>query len=1193
MSRRLILGLTVVFMLLLSSLGGGKPLASKAPAWTPGEHPRLLATAAEKPALLAKVTAPGTVSNAVWTAFLTNNRTYSSYSFSDGAVLYWMTGNTTAGQAAITQALDFVADYPNGLIPSSSSFNAEWYRYREVLLTYDFAYDLLTPTQRQQLIEFIALQGAHCQASGPGYSPGNIHTKFTLCLYGSAVLLEGEQVSITVTDEPVTHGSLNGGDKLRYPIDATVTTIANAPNSGTSDYNSPTDYTYSSVPGVCNRCLNWSPNGNEPAAGATYYVSYTFTPNVARWKSDGRAAFEYYLSYQWHDGYYNAGLNPYGNLTTETLVVMLEMLKRDLGIDYSQNQDVRRIVDMFLYEQLPKSAIGGIRRYNTINDTSAWGIAYSDATIYPENTYSAYRSWLRPFVAWATTAYANDPEGYGQRYLWLWSQSYRNASGTVKYIVGPDWREAWWFNDRLAGSYPVTSLPDPSSWPKHRYFRGKEVIYTRTDAFGANDPRATLASFVAGPHGYLNEHDQGDSGSFTFYSQEEDWAVDSGYGYLTLQDHNAVGIQGLDNGGYGGNAGFGGFAHFDDVVLRDGAAGVHADLTYAWGSSTTTPEVQRADRYLAVVSGGKPSYLIVGDDVQRSASTDTYVWYLHSGVENAIAIDSASQVATITGARTKQTSQEKLAVHTINPGSVTVAQDVVAGGIGSHPRLTVTASNVVNPYYLHLLVPATNDISPTVTKNSVANGNQAVLTWPDGTVDVILWRHGGPFVGGLVGFSNIISDAKLTVVRFNGSTVTGLLALDGRSIKLNNQPLLSVLDGTAPVSVAAFGPTASVAGTDASQLRLYLPTVVSAVVEDGGVSLPVTNNGTVAAINTALPLSEVRRGNGLRYRENFEDGYANDLFRYNISLNPAEQFAVVNGALEVLESAFDWPSFSKRDSTPFRRASIYPTLIPPLSHGDADISFRYRFSSTTGANRAFRVYVRTEDRNPEAWSTNQDYVRLELAATENGNAKNEVRIGERINGAWTDINSNDVLTASLPAAAVNLNDTSWHQVNVRLLGSQVRVTIDNAAVIDGTLPTPPPSNGYIQLRTIGPTVQLDDLTVTAIDRSTPAAPSDGILLIGPDGRGTLTPLFNEGSSPDAQTISLFESPNPIAPNTNPATLTTIAAAAAATPTLEFTGANQTRYHAVSVTDANGNVSRLVPLTVDLTPPAAVTNLQPL
>ncbi|MBI4093087.1 MAG: DUF4815 domain-containing protein [Candidatus Kerfeldbacteria bacterium] len=1172
---------------------------SKSPSWAPSDHPRLIASPAEKETIIAKLTASGTVSAKIWNAFRTDNFIGNTRDYADGAFLYWITGDTAAGQSSIANAQSFINAFPNGLSASGSSFDERWYRYIDLLLTYDFAYDLLTAQQKTDFKNFIALQGALCSVANPGYAPGNANTLWMFCEYGSAMLLEGEGLSITVTDEAVVHGSSNGGDPLRYSKDGSNFKITNSPGQPTADYSQGADYTYSSVTG-CYRCINWAPGGNEPAVGATYYVSYTFTPDVATWKSTGRAAIENHLNYQWRDGYYNGDLNPYGNLVAELLPFFFEMLKRDTGIDYSRNDDVKRLADMYLYSKLPSTPVGVTRRFNTINDTSDWSSYYGDAWTYPAPPRSyTYKAWLRPFVAWATTAYANDSEGYGNRYVWLWTKAYRNLNGTVKYTGTPDWREALWINDSAIAPYFGASTVPSATWPTVRYFRGKEVIYARTDDWNLPDPKAALMSVVSGNHNYLNEHDQGDAGSFTFFSNNQDWAIDPGYADesgsgLNLYDHNSVGI---DSGGYnisglysaGGTSALGAFAHFNDVALTPDASAAVADLTHAW-SQTSTPYLQRDFRYAAMVNGDQSGYLVVADDIQKDAGTHSYEWYLHTGIGNTVTI--SGNQATVTGNRGGAGSAT-MGLYSLGPEAVTLTQSTSSvGNLGDHQRLVVKAQDVTEARFLHLLIPATaSQPPPTVSSVAVPGGTQALVSWTDGTVDTVLWRYDGNTI---TSSNNIVSDAKLTIVRALSGRVTGLIAMTGRAVTKDGANLLSVRDGAAPVTVSAGGPTAGLYATDAAKLTLGLPYVTNATLEDGTVPIPVYNDGANVWINGGLPLNELRRNNGLRYHEDFDDNYSRDLFRFNISKHPAEQFGVVNGSLELRETIVDWPSFSKRDSTPWRRADIFPTVIPPLDHGDAVYSFRYRFSDASAATKKFRVYLRTNDRNPVDWSTNQDYLRLELNAADSGVVKNEVTLGQRVNGSWASISNNDILTATIPTVTQSLNDTNWHNVSVRLLGDAAKVTFDGLTIIDATLPAlipTAPSSGYIQWRVVGSSpVLLDDVKVEAIDQTPPVTPSTGGLAFRSDSTGTMNLIYGHGSSPDSTAITLYESTSPIDPATNPVTLTPIAASTSSLTSLAFSGGDKTKFYAASVKDLAGNESPLLPLTVDNTPPATIFDL---
>lgn len=1180
---------TLAVALLGLLLSSSQPTRSKAPSWAQGEHPRLMATADEKPALIQKLTTPGTVSAAIWSAFLTTNRSNQTgagaYHYADAAVLYWITGNNTYGQRAHDAVMNLLPTVTDGIQPSGAGFDTSFWWYRDFMLTYDFAYDRFTDQERDDILRFIGLQGSKCAAAGPSWGPGNINTLWAVCAYGSGMLLENENRVDQILNEDI-FKTFDAQYKLSRPTNVSNIVISNTPG-GPADYTAGVDYTTCNNATFGDRCIDWSPSGNEPGLGQHFYVSYTFTPRPDLWKIEGRRFLEHHLNYQWRDGYYAGGQHPYASVNNEMLPLMIEMVRRDTGVDYRRNQDLKRQIDMFLYERLPSNDVYSAR-YNTLNDTSTWGEPLPST--HPEQLN--FRNNTRPFIAWATSAYAGDPEGYDQRYLWWWGQFYRNANGTVKPgSTGPDWREAWWFNDQLAGAYPVTTLPQPD-WPKNRYFRGKEVVYSRTGDFTASDPNAALLSMVAGPHNYQNEHDQGDAGSFTFYSLNEDWAIDPGYqdgdGGGNLYDHNTVGI---DGGGYNANGvygdpwatpSYGGFSHFGSVALTGEGTAVKANLTRAW-TLTATPYVQNHERYLMMVNGSQPSYLIVGDDIQKDASVHAYDWYLHTAPRNTIS--TAGNVATINGYR----NNADLDIHSFGSGTPSMSQTgSMAGnmdwyGRGSHQRLKISIASVTNPYFLHLLIPtATGGRAPTVASSAVANGKVITVTWPDSTVDTILWRHGSGSISG----GNVTTDAKLAIVRVAGGALAGLQLIDGRTLAYNGQTIVETLDGTRPISVSALGPTVGVIGDDTARISVRLPNAASASVEDGQ-AVPATRIGDTLYLNAGQPFRTLRQGGAMLLNENFDDAYADDAYLVNTGNNPVEQMTPASGAQELKANAYDWPSWSRRDSTPWRRSGLYPTVVPTHEFGDAVVSVKFKFDSVV-SGRKFRFFARVQDRDARDWYTNQDYLRLEFDP-----AAGTVTLGQRVNGSWTGIADNNNLTATSGTAAANLNDTNWHTLEVRMLGDAIRVGLDSATLFDLNLPTAipvAPASGYLQWQVLGSSpVFIDDLLVRSIDLTEPAAPTGGTLTIDPSGQGSMTLDYGQGESADSARITLFEGVAPIAPTDDPSGLTTIATSDNRTA-LTFTGADRTKFHAVGVVDQAGNRSALLPLSNDVTAPSAVTDL---
>ncbi len=1187
MKHHLLIALIIgVFVSLASST---QTTSSKSPAWQVGEHPRLITTAAEKPALVAKLNQPNTVSAALWTSFLAaNNATYTEPDLNnngDSGALYYISGDATDGANAHDYVMNYLAIRPV-ITPNGSGFDIRWWEYRNFMTTFDFAYDRLSATERQQVLAYIARQGAACANADPSWAPGNINATWASCLLGSAVLLEGENYSINVVDEAVTHATLNGRDTLLYPHNLNITKIATTPG-GAAAYTKPADYTTFSNAVFDDRAVDWAPAGAEPAIGATYYVSYTFTPDTGLWLTLARKFMDHHFNYEWHDGYYNGGFF-YAAVDLEEIPFLIEVSRRNLGIDYRDNNDLKRAIDMYIYERLPANDDREYR-YNMINDASSW----------TERGVWQYYGWLRRFVVWATSAYAGDDEGYDQRYRWFWTKAYRTAQGNLPNPIGADWREAWWVGDSVLGSYPVTTVPTVT-WPAYRYLRGHEVVYAHTQGPWPTDQNAVALSFVAGPHNYLNEHDQGDSGSFTFHAQGEDWAVDPGYGNggqtnagWTSKDHNTVGIDGAGYNPTGLTYGdeqstpiFGGSTTIDQVALSASASAVSANLAPAWSIQSTSP-VERQQRYIALISDSLPAYTVIADDVKKDASTHSYQWYLHTAPGNTAVNQGDKQY--VTG---KHGSGSSVAlVQTLNPvGTSTAWTTTNVSNMGAHPLMTETAASTVNPYFLHVILPGTpGSGSPTpLTRVPITNGTAATLIGLNSAVDTILWRHGA----GSVTYDGLTSDARLTIVRRVGGQVAGFVAIEGRAVTNNGEELLTVYDGSAPVTVTAFGGTAAVDGTDASRIRLGLPTITTAHIQDSAQSIGLTNDGTAVYINAREPYRRTRAGAPALRTENFARSATNDFLLYNMDYNPGEDFAATGGVFPLRPTTNDWFGLVKRDSTFRRRSWLYPTVIPPVEHDDADISFRFRFT-TLAANRSLRAYFRVTDKQwgyswpgLADWSTNQNYIRLELQP-----AASQVTLGERVNGAWSSNLDNNTLTQAATTAPWSANDTAWHQARVRLQGQSITVTIDGTAVAATTVTANAPTAGYLQWQSSGTTVELDDIVHQTIDVSAPPPPTGGVITIVGDDRAIIT--YGQGTSSDVERVDIFTSPTPITADQDPATLERIGTTVGAASTVALTSVNPSQYFAATVFDIAGNHSQFAQLELDTTPPAIVNNLRAL
>jgi len=1159
--------------------------------WVAGEHPRLMVTNAEKSALITKLTTSGTVSAATWSQFVTYNQSANTsannHHYADAGILYWVTGNATYGQ----RAHDAVMNYVNtGTIytPSVANYELGFWRYRDMLLNFDFAYDRFSEAERQQVYNLIIQQGLKCHMANPAWGPGNINGLWGLCQYASAVMLDGENRTYTVTDHALSMGAANSrAAALPHNGNITNMTVRTTPG-GPIMFTSPIDFTTctSSVEG--DRCLDWAPAGAEPAPGSTYYVSYTIVPRTDVWRSSGRSFLEYHLNYHWRGGSYTGGLHPYTGAATETVLDLIEIVKRDLGVDYGQNQDLKQAVDMLLYQRLPNTAgaYAG-HRFDMLSDSGNWGENWID---HPSSV-GGYRGWLRRLMVWGTKQYGTDPDGYGQRYLWAWGKYYRNANGTIKpYGQVLDWREALWFNDALVSSYPVTTLPTPN-WPKTKFFRGRDMMYARTDQFDTTNTNAALVSLIASNHNHQSEHDQGDSGSFTFYSNQEDWAIDPGYqtdvgSGANLYDHNTVGI---DGGGYNASGiygmdwttpRYGGFSYLKNVALNDGASTATAELTRAW-SLTATPYVDHHQRYLTMVNGGPSSYLVIADDIKKDNANHSYQWYFSTGPGNTIS--RTGSVATVTGAR----NQATLDIHTVTPSTTTHAvEDWSAGNIWPQPykRLTITASNTANPNFLHLLIPTPNgSTKPVVTNSAVTNGTKATITWSNGMTDTVLWRTA---TSGTITDGTITTDAKVTIVREQNNTVTGLVVQQGRTVNRGAQAILETLDGMQPVTVSAMGTVVSVTGADASRIRLLLPSPVTAQVGDGLIPLSLVRSSAVVTITAGQAFDMYGIEHGTLVDENFDDKYLPELYLHNYDKYPPLDQSAVSGALDLRSTNYDWPSRSRRDSTPWHRSGNTPSVIPPDVIGDADYSFKFRFLDDTIAGRKFRTYFRTVDVDSDDWETVQQYLRLEFDG-----AANQVTIAQRVNSPLVGIGNNDVVTETTSTNPVSLGGTDWQEVSVRLRGNTLTLRVNNVLVFDGQLTSVIPTAGYLQWRVIGGSrVQLDDLNVSSIDETIPLAPTSANMSVSGT-NGIIQPVYGDGRSPDATTLKVYASDTDIVPSTDPDTLTVVASVAASFNIISLLNIESGVRYAVGVQDAAGNRSLLTNVTRDETAPASIQDLQ--
>ncbi len=1065
--------------LVAAGVAAGPPADHERTA-VPGDHPRLLFSAAEVAARRAKVSEPGTLAHHIFEQALSAASpiatlpgywdAYEAYP----PALALLHDDPVARSAWARSAIDSSLAASRALAPPYPE-SPTWYGrflYRYLALTYDQCYDAMTAGERVELAEELQ-QIAALLADRPTNEghPGN-HQLVDMTVLGlAAIALDGDvpAVARTIPDEPVVRGAvMSAGDFLRYRSSIALVRIGNAP--GASDYTPSVDFVLEYMQQPSNdqnsgRAIKWL-TANRPGAGQTYYVTYSFTPDTPLWKEKSRLTVQRNLDYVWSDGASQAGLL-YGTWSLYWMVDLFEAFERNTGFDFADHPEVRGAVRWFPYERIPQPpGFPGVRANNR-NDS------HYDQLDHPSFGY------VETFLAWAMEAYAVDPEldqvaafFLGQISHWEWHRG---------------WRGAIW----AAGPYPMQAAAP--ALPPSRFFRGHDLASFRASGLDAPQEDWTLFSLASGPASGI-EHDQTDRGSFTLYSAGEDFAIDGGYAQGNAASdstaaHNFVLIDGAGQPGPWFTS-----AEAKAHLLSQSFDAVHGDLTKSYKNTKLWPDwladefpllwpTQRAERFaLFGKFDDRLPYVILADAIDRDGQAHDYAWLLHTANGNAIAIDGTK--ATITGFRGSGVLHVQLA----SVGSLTLRQDLFTAAdpqVGTHPRLIAETADVVDPRFLALLIPErVGETDPLAVTRAEAPDHASVTLSHAGMTDRVVQNrttNGAPFVA-----QGIETDASLAVVRTDAAgDVLAWLVLDGSTLTLDGRSLWKVaLPQGARGSAVWDGASLDVVADEVRAFTAHAPGSTSFRQRD------LAFAGNVAG--ESLHWSGARRLLDSRPAGTYavDEDFTNAVSPYwtQIPLRGVGFSRSLDGRLCLLGQRQEWVSYTRRAK--FDRSGL-PSQVradvsswPRTTFRDATLTGTFDLVAT-GPGRRLRI-ARAADRayRYEWEALEQDFVQIEIDPS-SGIVELRMR-------------SDGVEPPPLASASVGpLAPGTAHAYELTIDGNHVRFVLDGAPVIDHTEAGGLTPEGYFQWSVSpGMHVHLDDVRVALPGGATPLAPP-GVTYVEP------------------------------------------------------------------------------------------------
>ncbi len=948
-------------------------------------HPRLFATPATLPAQREHVARAGSTSKALFDAAVAAVPPAGTIDFvamlqatapMASLLLSGEEERKAMARTAIDTALAVVrkSDPP---YPDDPEW-IEWFLYRYVAITYDACYDAMTEGERGEIREDLLKAAALAAAFGVETTANNHWTVAAVDLGLIALALEGDvaETEVRVVDAAVVRAGLTPkGDFLPHRSGFKVERVGAA--AGKDDFAEGRDFDVRWIQDSdAGNALVWKPGGKAPAAKATYFVTYSFTPEIARWRELARRAVQWNLDHVWGDGASLAGVM-YGSFTLWWMTDLFEAFGLNGGPDFGDHPNVRGAASWLLSELLPGSGL----RTNLRNDSTEEG---------------AVDGLCRagPYLAWATQKYPGDRERIGDVARWIW----RRGTG---WATSAGWREALWFED--APSDPQEPVA-PLALPLSRFFRGHDLSNFRTGDWEKPETWALL-SVASGPLS-LAEHDHTDKGSFTFHALGEDFAVDSEYAQGDPKSDSTAAHDYVLIDGHGQPGAWGSSARAKAHFLSPSIDAVHCDLTRSWASYGQWPQrektgdwpVARADRYVVLLKDAAlPPVAVIADSIDVDGKPHDYEWLLHTRDGNEILIPPEGKTPVVRA----PASGNQIAVPFVAADKVAFRRDSWQPKDGpAHPRL-VARVRTLDPGFLAALVPEGGAPGGAVSIGRVPLANSALIRMlvlaRGGRTDVLVATSRGVTRVALapLGSAEIETDAGLAVLRLDAKAeVTSWLALDATRLSFRGRALWAVAAPKGTRGSACFDAgVLSVEAPDVTEFSAWAPGTTSFGID--GRELPLSGSGpTVGWSGKRVLHDSCPRGYFLRADE-FRSAAAPWWFVW-----PAKGVGftrVVDGEMCCPGLRHEWLSWTRRNynDNPWQssgppRADVFS--YPRCDFGDVVLDGTLTLvEAKPGATLS--IAVRVSDRSYPQEGVDQDLVQAILDPS-----KREVSLVARLDG---------------------------------------------------------------------------------------------------------------------------------------------------------------------------------------------------
>jgi hypothetical protein len=516
-----------------------------------------------------------------------------------------------------------------------------------------------------------------------------------------------------------------------------------------------------------------------------------------------------------------------------------------------------------LYDRYDFSTLPGLRDLEKWLAFSTLPIGHASMNNVNDSSYLGHGlSHYHTYLDWAQTAYGSGVSA------WLWER-----------IVGPDYG----YDAGALADKPGTVLWHRGIAPVnprdrllyHMLWRRQGLYYFRTGWPEGDASDDVVFSFHSGK--FMGGHAHEDQNNFTLWGYGTAFATDNGplAPAKETEGHNLVLIDGKGQHNAGGSIGTDGIireqilSSFADYLFGDATSAYTTysefnrtgypfpDDVWSWGYDGGNPVEYAHRRVAAIHEGGLPPYFVIWDDIRKDDLPHLYSWRLHTAETNTV--DLSANPICIRGGN----GLMDLLVMAPSMDSLAVSQAPFDNGNEDPNTNVISLAYEGTDFSLcSVLIPDSNPPRHKVVDHRLLpQGSAAILSWPDGSFDIIIVnRSGGEAALSLDGLSpiasgivhqpgadewpgRIVTDARLAVLRIRGNRVAGLLANDVSRFDYEGIPYARIRDGKLNLVFSA--DTVSIDRSDAD-FSFYLPRggevryedSVIRVLNDGGYVVP-------------------------------------------------------------------------------------------------------------------------------------------------------------------------------------------------------------------------------------------------------------------------------------------------------------------------------------------------------------------